>query len=227
MLLLWSRGQTLAQSDLPWVPGVSSPASHLSCSFPSFAPVLLMRYRRWQHSLGNFPWTDIPGIFSPALRRLACLHPTERHSRASAGPLPRASAPWIVKIMGTPGPQIHTYCVKYPVVSISPLDNNKCTQSGVLDFTKHIHKHSITWPSQWSYKMLQQRVKALEAPGPERRPERRGAMCRPEEDSVGWYTEPRRGRSWPWVPVLALLLSKLSYLGMTSLILFTAELRLD
>ena len=85
-----------------------------------------------------------PRDFFTCLRRLACLHPTERHSRASAGPLPRASAPWIDKIMGTPGPQIHTDCVKCPVVSISPLDNNKRTQSGVLDFTKHIHKRSIT-----------------------------------------------------------------------------------
>lgn len=52
-------------------------------------------------------------------------------------------------------------------------------------------------------------------------------VCRPEEDSVGWYTVPRQGLGWPWVPVLALLLSKLPYLGMTSLILFTDELRLD
>ena len=38
---------------------------------------------------------------------------------------------------------------------------------------------------------------------------------------------PRQGLSWPWVPVVALLLSKLPYLGLTSLILFTDELSLD
>lgn len=171
------------------MPDVLSPES--DPSFPSFALISIMRPMRWSPYLSCTHWEPLANIrelVPPALRKLTYHSPTERHSRAPASPLFRPSDPWITMVMSMPDPCFNAYCFPYPLVSISPLIITNVHIDSYFRFTGSQVQYHLTLTML--LQILQQRVQASEASGPQRSPARRAAVWRPEEHSMEQHKEP-------------------------------------